>query len=386
LRVLPEGLPIPVVLVKKEIAMRFSRLLALTVAGLVLAQTQASFGVDPWGLKPGAVELKSAGPLVFGPDGILFVGDPAAASVVAIATDDAKAGSAKGSINITGFQQKLSAVLGAPAEAIRVADLAVNPASRTVYVSVSSGESRQPALVRVAADGKLSKVALNNVKHSRAQLASAPDAQARGRRGNPRDQSITDLAFVEGKLFVAGLARGESPSAVRELPFPFADREAGTSIEIYHAAHGRVEDDAVVRTFAPLVIDGEPMLLAGFTCTPLVKFPLSELAAGKKVRGTTVAELGNRNQPLDMIVYSKGGKDFVLMSNSARGVMKISTDRIRENAGLTEPVKGGGTAGQSFETIEELVGVEQLDRLDEERAIILATAEGSLDLRTIELP
>jgi hypothetical protein len=66
-------------------------------------------------------------------------------------------------------------------------------------------------------------------------------------------------------------------------------------------------------------------------------------------------------------------------------VMKISTDRIRENAGLTEPVRGG-TAGQQFETIKELAGVEQLDRFDDERAIILAKAEGSLELRTIELP
>ncbi len=365
--------------------MRFSRWCALTALGLVLVQAQSSLAVDSWGLKPGSVELKSAGPLVFGPDGILFVGDPSAAAVVAIATDDAKATS-KGSINISGFQQKVADAVGAPAAAIRVIDLAVNPASRTVYVSVAAGESRQPAVVRVSADGTISKFALDNVKHARAELTTAPDAQAQGRRGRLRDQSITDLAFVDGKLFVAGLARGEAPSAVRELPFPFAEREAGTSIEIYHAAHGRVEDDAVVRTFAPLTIDGEPMLLAGFTCTPLVKFPLSELAAGKKVRGTTVAELGNRNQPLDMIVYTKDGKNFVLMSNSARGVMKISTDKIQENAGLTEPVRGGGTAGQPFENVAELTGVEQLDRFDDQQAIILAKAGDSLDLRTIELP
>jgi hypothetical protein len=253
-------------------------------------------------------------------------------------------------------------------------------------MSVSAGEPAKPAIVRVSADGGLTKVALDNVPHARAALTSAPDPDAKGRRGRPlRDESITDLAFVDGKVFISGLATGDSPSALRELAFPFADAEEGTSIEIYHAAHGRYEDDAPVRAFAPLIIDGEPVLLAGFTCTPLVKFPIKELA-GKRIRGTTVAELGNRNQPLDMIVYNKGGKDFVLMSNTARGVMKISTDRIRENAGLTEPVRGGGTAGQPFETIEALKGVEQLDRFDDERAIILARADDSLDLRTIELP
>jgi hypothetical protein len=355
----------------------------------MLLGIQEGKAVDKWGLKPGAVELKSSGPLAFGPDGILFVGDPTAASVVAIATDDTKSGPSKASINIQGFQEKLAALLGTGADQIRVADMAVNPASRNIYMSVTQGPQGQPgqaSLVKISTDGKLSKVALDKVNHAKAELAGAPDPNAKGRRGSPRSQSITDLAFVDGKVFVTGLAAGAAPSKVRELAFPFADSDAGTSIEIWHAAHGRMEDDAVVRTFAPLVIDGEPMLLAGFTCTPLVKFPISGLDSGKKVRGTTVAELGNQNQPLDMIVYKKDGKDFLLMSNTRRGVMKISTDRIRENAGLTEPVKGGGTAGQPFETIKELTGVQQLDRLDDDSAVILAQAGNSLDLKTIELP
>jgi hypothetical protein len=343
----------------------------------MLLAAQEGKAVDKWGLKPGAVDLKSSGPLAFGPDGILFVGDPTAASVVAIATDDAKTGPSKASINIQGFQEKLAALLETGADQIRIADMAVNPASRNIYMSVTQGpqgQSGKASLVKISTDGKLSKVALDKVNHSKAELANAPDPNATDRRGrSARAESITDLAFVDGKVFVTGKAAGASPSKVRELAFPFAE-EAGTSIEIWHAAHGRMEDDAVVRTFAPLVIDGEPMLLAGFTCTPLVKFPISGLDPNKKVRGTTVAELGNQNQPLDMIVYKKDGKDFLLMSNTRRGVMKISTDRIRENAGLTEPVKGGGTAGQPFETIKELAGVQQLDRLDDERAVILAQA------------
>jgi hypothetical protein len=369
--------------------MRLSRVFGLIAAAALLLCAQESRAVDPWGLNPGKVELKSAGPLTFGPEGILFVGDPTAGSVVAIATDDAKGEAARDNINISGFQQKLADTLGTAANEVRVADLAVNPVSRNIYLSVSTGQQGQPgqpALVRITADGKLAKVALDNVRHARATLADIPDSQTpSGRRRNPRDESITDLTFVDGKLLVSG--RGTAAkSSVREIAFPFAETENGTNIEIFHAAHGRVEDDAPVRTFAPLVVDGEPILLAGFTCTPLVRISLADLDSGKKVRGTTVAELGNRNQPLDMIVYKKNGKDFVLMSNSARGVMKISTDRIRENAGLTEPVQGGGTAGQEFETLKDLTGVEQLDRLDNERAIILAKADNSLELRTIALP
>ncbi len=51
------------------------------------------------------------------------------------------------------------------------------------------------------------------------------------------------------------------------------------------------------------------------------------------MKGTTVAELGNRNRPLDMIAYKKDGKDFLLLTNSARGVMKVSTDDLEREEG-----------------------------------------------------
>ena len=73
-------------------------------------------------------------------------------------------------------------------------------------------------------------------------------------------------------------------------------------------------------------IGNEPYMLAAYTCTPLVKVPVSELKAGAHIKGTTIAELGNHNQPLDMIVYQKDGKDYLLMTNSSRGVMKIPTE------------------------------------------------------------
>jgi len=46
-----------------------------------------------------------------------------------------------------------------------------------------------------------------------------------------------------------------------------------------------------------------------YTCTPLVQFAIPDLKPGAKVKGKTIAELGNRNRPLDMIDYQKDGKD-----------------------------------------------------------------------------
>jgi hypothetical protein len=233
-------------------------------------------------------------------------------------------------------------------------------------------------------------VSLDKIPFAKAHLADVPDDKVTGegrRARNPRESTITDLAFVDGFVLVAGMSDAAAPSAVRTVEFPFSEIKKGASLEIFHAAHGRVEDNATVRTFVPFNINGEPNVLAGFTCTPLVRFPLSDLKPGEKVRGTTVAELGNRNQPLDMIVYKKDGKSYLLSANSARGVMKISTDKIEQNAGLTEPIGGGGTAGQPYESIDSWKNVVQLDKLNDQSAVVLIQAEsGDVDLKTQPLP
>ncbi len=104
-------------------------------------------------------------------------------------------------------------------------------------------------------------------------------------------------------------------------------------MEIYHGSHGQFETRSPVYTFVPYKVNGETNLIAGYLCTPLVKFPVSGLQPGAKVMGTTIAELGNRNRPLDMILYKKNGKEFLLMSNNSRGVMKIPTDNFRRRQG-----------------------------------------------------
>ena len=139
-----------------------------------------------------------------------------------------------------------------------------------------------------------------------------------------------------------------------------------------------------MRTFTSIKVEGEPYLLAAYTCTPLVKFPVADLLKQSKVRGTTVAELGNHNRPLDMVVYRKDGKDYVLMANSARGVMKVSIDGIDTIDAITERVSD--TQGLAFQTIEELKGVIHLDRLGQDHALLLVNNSEVLSLESIALP
>ena len=59
-----------------------------------------------------------------------------------------------------------------------------------------------------------------------------------------------------------------------------------------------------------------------------------------------------------MIVYQKDGKDYLLMTNSSRGVMKIPTEGAGDGTRVSpSPVPGGGKKGLGYETIASLKGV-----------------------------
>ncbi|MBX3444617.1 MAG: hypothetical protein KF774_19610, partial [Planctomyces sp.] len=260
--------------------------------------------------------------------------------------------------------------------------------SGTPYLSVATGPE-SAAIVRVKSDGSVEAIALQGVGMARAELPDPPQDELQGpegRRRNPRMESVTDLAFVDGQLLVSGRFGDQGRSGVQSIAYPFGEKVTLTGIEIFHAAHGRYEDNAAVRVFIPFNINGEPHVLAGFTCTPLVKFPVNQLDGSDKVRGTTVAELGNRNQPLDMVSYEKDGRTYLLMANSTRGMMKISTDNLERTDGLEDPVSGGGTAGQEFQKVEGMDNIRQLDKLDDSRAVVIDETEGELMLMTIPLP
>lgn len=331
------------------------------------------------GMKTGAPEIKAITSLAFGPEGVLFLGDAATGSIFAVATQDTKATS-KDPVDVERIDNAIASMLGTTAENITINDVKVNPASGNVFLAVTrKGETGGSLVLKLSREGKITEFKLKNVMFSTVTLKNA--------KIDRRAEAITSLAYVEGKLIVAGMSNEEFASTLRSIPFPFEKVDNGTSVEIYHGAHGRFETNAPIRTFVPYQISGADYLVAAYTCTPLVRVPVADLKAGTKVKGTTIAELGNRNRPLDMVVYTKDKKDYLLMANSARGVMKISTDGLGETAAITTPVKGGGSEGQKYETIEALKGVMQLDKLDADHALILVQEEDkSYTLRSIDLP
>lgn len=350
---------------------------ALSVSALAPCPALADHG-----LSMGTPDIQQAGPLAFGPDGILLVGDTQGAAIFAIDTGDTAAAAANAEINIAGINSKIAAMVGSTTEETVIKDMAVNPASGNIYFSVARGlgPDATALLFKADAKGEVSEVSLKDIAFAKASFENAPEDQPANRR-NPRRDAITDLQYNDGKVIVAGLSNEEFASKLRVLDFPFDGKESATSIEVYHGAHGKLETNSPVRTF----ITYENTVLAAYTCTPLVTIPVEDLD-GERTLGKTVAELGNRNQPLDMIIYKKGDQDYLLLSNSARGVMKMKLSMKEMDAIDAIKSRISGTAGLEYETLSQFENVVQLDKLGENHAVLLVSNGTGVDLKTIDLP
>src|SRR5271170_5253760 len=101
-----------------SMAVAFCTTVALS-RGLAAARQPASPLAD---LPSGKVQIMSAGPLAFGPDGILFVGDSVGGAIVAIDTQD-HTPAAAGQINVQGVDAKIAALVGVTPDQIVINDV-----------------------------------------------------------------------------------------------------------------------------------------------------------------------------------------------------------------------------------------------------------------------
>jgi hypothetical protein len=358
-------------------------LIAVGLISIIVLASLKSPVNNPYGFENGTPAIQSISALSFGPDGILFIGDSKSAAVFAVDTKDNTLSEKGQALEMKNVDQKIAALLGTQAQNIAIQDLAVNPVSKKIYCAIQNSEGT-PVLLTIEGD-KILPVSLKNVSYSKVSINNAPAEDAKDQRGRPtRVWTISDMNFADGKVMVSGLSNQEFSSTFRMIPFPFTDKQEQASLEIYHAAHGRYETFAPIKTFTTALLNGKKYLVASYTCTPLVLFPMDELKPGTHVKGRTVGEFGAGNSPLDIITMKKGDETFLLMANSARPVMRVKYKSLETYAGsLIEPVKESyATAGVDFVTLPT-VNVVQLDKLDDTQVVVLQRkVNGDLDLWT----
>lgn len=330
----------------------------------------------------GNPEIQSINAMTFSPDGILFLGDSKSGEVVAIQLESREQIESSEPVNMTKLDEMIAGALGTTVDNIAIQDMAVDPVSRKIYFAVHANGT---PILMVVEKSSVVNVPLDNVTYSKVSLEQVVASDAKDRRGRElRKWAISDIGFYNGRVLVTGLSNKEFSSTFRSIQYPFTDHQEMSSLEIYHAAHGQYETLSPIKTFTATKINGKDHLIASYTCTPLVLFPLDEMKNGKHNKGRTVAELGLGNTPLDMIVMEKEGKSYLIMANSSRPVMKVSISDIEKyNGELVDPVEEfSATAGVDYISFP-MVNVLQLDKLDDSQFImLLRKSNGDLDLRT----
>lgn len=365
------------------------KLLSLFFAISVLTAYGVETPVNRYGLKAGKVELKSAGALAFGPEGILFVADSKGATIYALDVKDNQRDTASVAFELKNIDRALGSYLGISGSDVVINDMIVHPVSQNIYLSVSRGRSADATavLIKIDRNKNVSEVKTDNIYFSQADISNAPGPDDKTSWGaSKRAMAITDLQFYDGDLYVAGLSNEEFASRLRSIKFPFKNAQASTSVEIYHTSHNRYETHAPIETMLPVVLNNQPSILAGYGCAPLAKFAVADLKSQKHVKGATLAELGGGSRPLDMILYKKNGEEYVLIANSNRSVYKMKVSNIESSQPLTTPVDGIFVSSGTPYVATAYVGVMHIDNLNSKfvAAIQRDIQTGDLNLTSIQ--
>ena len=345
------------------------------------------------GLAAGSPGIKSVGPLAFGPEGVLFVGDNVGAAIFALDVGDEMITGDAGGIDLENLDTSLASYLGCARDDLQIRDMAVHPLSGNVFLSVmrGSGDAGVPVIVRIGKDGSISDVPLDNIAFSKTDIedAAKEDDPREVSRVKLRTVTVTDMSFVDGLLVVAGTSNEEFSSTLRRIPFPFTGDTSSNSLEIFHVSHGRYETAAPIRAFVPY--QGNNSILASYTCTPVVQFSVSDFRPGELAHGKTVAELGAHNRPLDLVSYEGDDGEYLLVANDRHPLIKIACVDIEQQGPLTVPddslddspadpvTPGVGVPRQ----ILPQPGVRRLANLDDSRVLMLQEdGEGNFHLHT----
>ena len=313
-----------------------SRLHLRAVAGLALG-TVVSVAI--------AGPVRSVGAMTFADADTVVIADWRAGEIHAVQLPPAVNATAK-PFNLKNVSTPIARALGTQPDKLRFEDMAFRPGAELAYITVSVDRGAgvpAPALVSVDAAGKVAVVDLAKARRTSAEIKSRPAADKRLWRDVPEATlTVTDLVVHDGKLYVAGLSNASFASTLRVYDFPFTGAATATSVEMYHPVHNQLETRAPIRKMVIVSLNGEPSLVAAFTCTPLVTIALKDLKDGAHVTAKTIAELGWGSAPVDMVTFDAGQGPMVLLTNSHKSADLMAVSAIAEAAaqpGLSTPIK-----------------------------------------------
>lgn len=341
----------------------------------------------------GGLKLGSISSISFGKDGLLFVADPALQRVIAIETKDVGPKNKPGAV--ADIATTIASGLGTTAENITVKDMAVNPASGKVYLAVQRRPDNASLILTVDATGKVAPFETDKLAWCGVTLPGGTASKV---------TNITDVAFDGERVFATGTCNEEFASRIFTIPVPVKHGSTASviSAETYHVAHRKWETKAPIQSFIPYHSGDADYVVGAFACTPVAKFRVDDIESGAKVKGVSMVELGSGNRPLDLFDYTdKSGKEWVvvhtqrfkdnLFGPSKFWGVRVSMDYInaaedKTNEKATWRDVKAKTGPEGIEIIDALFGAVQVDKIDNESAVVLRDTEGKVSLEVIALP
>jgi hypothetical protein len=341
----------------------------------------------------GAPALKSIEVLDFADDGTLLIGDGRGSQVVAVTIVESAQANAP-TAKIENIKGAIGQRLGTTADGVEILDLAVHPKSGRAFLAVQRKDDKSYVVLTVDATGKINELRLDNVAYAAISLA-----------GKSPVSKITDVAWADDRLVAAAASNEEFASKIFVVRGPLVDGGKGElhSAETYHVAHRKWETRAPMSVIMPYRESGKTYVVGAFACTPVVKYSLDSLEPDANVKGESMIELGSGNRPLDMFTYSKGGKEYVLSNTfrfhherkpfgpspywTVRFERGLLDDKEKINEKATLRLTGYEPATERITMVESFHGVMQMDRLGEDRVMVLRAGEaGKVDLEILPLP
>jgi hypothetical protein len=370
-----------------------SPIVACALLALATTAAQAQTLKNPEQGKP---DLKSIEVLSFSPDGVLLIGDGKGKQLVAVETgDNTKVAWAK--TEFADITTMLAERLGAGAKDIQILKFAVNPASQKAYFAVRMLALKKDLVLTLDGNSKVQELPLDNVKFVTVPLPA--DANV---------TSVTGVCWANDRVLVTALSKDTFANKCFSIMAPLGhDGSCGSfSTETFHVAHNKWETAAPIRTMMPYEENGKHYLVGTFTCTPIVKYSLEDLAAGAKVKGTSVIELGQGNTPQYMFTYEKGGKKFILMNAQRMGQMQKSNpvgpsefwtakvdftilremDKVNNQALWRTTGKANMSTTDRAQIVPTFHGVTHMAPLDADRALVLRKDGQAVSLQVLALP
>ena len=380
------------------------KIATLSVVGLVLtigvlaitgSAAPAKKGADRLlkNVQTKGLKFRQIGRMSFATDGVLLVADRGNGSVVAIDTGDT--GSATPlKKRIDNIDTLIAGALGTKASGVQIVDMVVNRINGRIYLSVIRKQDGISALLTIDGSSKVAAVNLAKARHVRITLPGD---------GKAKVSNVTGVKLAGSRVLAAGQSGREFASKIYSIPLPLehGNSAAVYSTETFHVAHGRWETRAPIQSFIPIKEKGKTYIVGSFNCTPIAKFPVDGLESGAKIKGTSVVELGSGNRPVDMFIYKKGGKDWLVTNTDrfhhkrrpigpsqywgCRVDMKyLGAKETNEKAARRTVKKKKGPEG--MEVLDVLFGVKHIDQFANDKVVVLRDTKGKLSLEPAVLP